>query len=157
LVGKKHRTTEILENQSAQGEAGTNLPDGTGGFPAVRLDVLSDIDQGGYGPGSAGCSGIECGRFSLWLVEREPGAKTAAAANLILFLLVGPLLLFSEAGPHYRFIPFGVLVSAILIYGQYRHLKAPADSPAATGQEESTEEAEVVITGSDDERVDKEE
>ena len=91
-----------------------------------------------------------------WWSENQ-GPKTAAAANLILFLLVGPLLLFSEGGPHYGFIPFGILVMAILTYGQYRHLKARADSLAATGQEESTEEEEVVITGSDNERVDEEE
>ena len=78
-----------------------------------------------------------------WWSERQ-GPITAALSSLVLILLVAPLAVFSEGGPHYSMATIIAIVSVVVIYGQYRMLTARA-AEATEPEEEPSEEEEVMV------------
>jgi len=91
-----------------------------------------------------------------WWSDKQ-GPKTAALSSLVLTLLLAPLLVFSEDGPHYLMIPFLLVLTLIVAYGQHRMLTARVAGAATTEPEEERSEEEAMEAGDEDGQVDEEE
>jgi len=78
-----------------------------------------------------------------WWSDKQ-GPKTAALSSLVLTVLLAPLLVFSEDGPHYLMIPFLLVLTLIVAYGQYRMLRARVAGATTTEPQEPSEEEAIV-------------
>ncbi len=89
-----------------------------------------------------------------WWSEKQ-GPVTAAVSSMVLTVLLAPLLVFSEEGPHYSMIALIVLVMGIVGYGQYRMFSARTAESAAPSPEESSGEEGAIME--EEEPLDEEE
>ena len=89
--------------------------------------------------------GISIANFLHGWWSDKQGPKTAAASSLVLTLFLAPLLVFSEGGPYYLMIPFLLVLTLIVAYGQYRMLRARVTGATTTEPEEEPSGEEAIV------------